>query len=92
MQWFLVDPPLVRSASVQRDLQSAAQAVQANQAQRKSKGVNKKDNHCSAHLFVQCTFSSSGVLLRKETQPKELPVMDLICAPLRGWEWGGGGY
>ena len=33
----------MRSAHVQRDLERAAQAVKAKQAQRKSKGADKKD-------------------------------------------------
>ena len=35
----------MRSAHVQRDLERAAQAVKAKQAQRKSKGVDKKDKY-----------------------------------------------
>ena len=45
MQHFLVNSSLVRSADVQRDLERAAQAVKAKQAQRKSKGVDKKDKY-----------------------------------------------
>ena len=45
MQRFLVNSSLVRSADVQRDLERAAQAVKAKQAQRKSKGVDKKDKY-----------------------------------------------
>ena len=45
MQRFLVDSSLVRSAHVQRDLERAAQAVKAKQAQCKSKGADKKDKY-----------------------------------------------
>ena len=34
-----------------------------------------------------CTFKQSFFL---ETRVDNMPVMDLICAPLRGWGWGGG--
>ena len=42
MQRLLVNSSLVRSADVQRDVEGAAQAVKAKQAQHKSKGVAKK--------------------------------------------------
>ena len=51
-------------------------------------GIDDADFFVQEEFFPRARTSITETVLSYKLS--SLPVMDLICAPLRGWGWGGG--